>query len=441
MGERGRTLRSVLVIAFGAFVLVTWLLRAWYGRWIADDYCFATMAWRDGFWHGQWLMYERLNGRVSVSFLMAVITSMGRDTIPAAAIVLMGAWLAGAWRAVHSALAELQAGTSLLEEWAGALVFVAAIVSITPDPYQPLIWLLGLVTYGLPVICATWLAVLILRPQSPIQLGAVAALSFIAGGCSEVAAAAQVIFLAALGASTKRFRVPMMTGAIASAAALLVESLSQGNAIRRALFQPMSIPAAAGVALRDAPLTLATLLMQGAAPLTLLVVFFALAGHGATRVRPAMAVVSLLTMFPIVAMTLFGGFYGTGKVPWARVQFVPVAYVTIALLVAILGLRPSLRPAVSIALTAGTALLVAMAVASAAGGTVRSVHEAREFAAAADRVDTLARRQRGWEIVVSAPREYDLLEFLSPNPDHWTNRCMAEYYGLRSIRTPRLNGR
>ncbi len=426
----------MLAIAFGAYVLVLWLTRAWSGRWIADDYCFATLAWRDGFWRGQALMYARLNGRVSVSFLMAVITSMGRFTTPTLAIVMMIAWLAGAWRAVHSALVLLQARASLVEEIAGALAFVAVIVSVAPDADQPLVWLLGLVTYGLPIVCATWLAVLILQPRSPLQLVAVAALAFIAGGCSEIAATAQIIFLTALTPFTKRLRAPMIAASIASAGALLVEWLSAGNAIRRGLFQPLPIRAAATTALASAPLTLATLLMQGAAPFAVLIVFFALAGDRVTRIRQAAVTVALLTMLPIVAMTLFGGYYGTGRIPWARVQFVPVAYVTIALLLAALGLRPTTRAPVAIGLTAAVALLVMLEVMSTANGRLQSMREAREFAVAADRVDKLARQQRGRPLVVRAPSEYDFLEFLSPDPDHWTNRCMADYYGLQSIRTP-----
>lgn len=429
-------MRSVLVIAFGVYVLALWLARAWSWRWIADDYCFATMTRHDGFWRGQALMYAKLNGRISVSFLMAVITSMGRLTTPSVAIVMMMAWLTGAWRAVHSVLKLLEAGASRLEEVAGAIVFVAVIIAVAPDSDQPLIWLLGLITYGLPIVCATWLPALVLQKRSSSQLAAVAALMFIAGGCSEVAAAAQIIFLTALMPLTKRFRAPLIAAIIASACALGFEFLSRGNAIRRGLFHPLPVPAAAAAALSGAPAVLATLLLQGSLPFALLIVYFAFAGERVKRVRPAVTIAALVTTVPIVAMTLFGGYYGTGRFPWARVQLVPVAYVTAALLVAGLGFRFTARPVVAAGLTAATALLAVFVVTSNVGDPLESMRQSRAFAVAADHVDQLAREQTAQPLVVSAPRQYDFLEFLSSDPDHWTNRCMADYYGLQSIRTP-----
>jgi hypothetical protein len=442
VAERGPTVRAAVAIGFGAFTLLTWSARAWYGRWIADDYCFAILGWRDGFWHGQALMYARLNGRISVSFLMAVITSLGRGTIPALALVTMIVWLIGAWRAAHYAFAMMQARVSTIEEIAGALVFVAAIISVAPDSDQPLIWLLGLVTYGMPIVCATWMAALVLRcaatdrAPSALVVGAVVALAFVAGGCSEVAAAAQLIDLLMLMPFVKRVRPLMIAGAVASAVALLIAALSSGNAVRRALFAPLPIPAAAMSALADAPLTLAALMVQGLAPFAVLIIFFALAGERTKRTPAALAIAAIVASLPIMTATLFGGLYGTGHLPWGRVQFVPVAYATSAILFAAFALPRPRLPSVAIGLTAAMVLLAAVEVVSTASVRVRAIGEARQFAAIADEIDALARKQRGAALVVRAPREYELLEFLSPDPDHWTNRCMAGYYGLTSIRTP-----
>ncbi|HEX7421388.1 MAG TPA: DUF6056 family protein [Thermoanaerobaculia bacterium] len=453
MGERGRSARTIIAIGFSAFVLLAWFARAWSWRWIADDYCFATMAWRDGFWRGQGLMYARLNGRISVSFLMAVITSLGRFTTPALAFLVMAVWLSGARTSVRYAFALVDARVSRLEELAGALVFVAVIISVAPDSDQPLIWLLGLVTYGVPIVCATWMAALILRQAAsggqapppvrtgegawpPPLLAAVAVLAFVAGGCSEVAAAAQVIFLTMLAPFAKRVRPLLIAAALASAAALLIECLSGGNAIRRALFEPLPIPAAAVKAIADTPLMLSTLMMQGIAPFLLLIVFFAFASDGPKRPSRALAISALLSTLPITAMTLFGGLYGTGHLPWARVQFVPVAYTTAALVFATLAVPLPGRASVALAFTLAVALLIGVDVLSTSAAHVQTIRDARQFALTADQIDDAARHGRGAALVVRAPREYQLLEFVSPDPDHWTNRCMANYYGLTSIRTP-----
>lgn len=432
MGERGRTARAIIAIGFSAFVLLAWLARAWSWRWIADDYCFATFGGNDGFWRGQALMFARLNGRISVSFLMAVITSLGRFTTPAFAFLVMGLWLFGAWSAVRSALALAEARASKPEELAGALLFVAVIVSVAPDSDQPLIWLLGLVTYGVPIVCATWMAALILRKSA---LVAVVVLAFIAGGCSEVAAGAQLIILTMLAPFAKRVRPWLTAAAVASAAALLIESISPGNAIRRSLFEPMPIPVAAINATAATPLMLGTLIIQGIAPFLLLVVFFAFAGDGPKRTNRALAISALLSTLPITAMTLFGGLYGTGHLPWARVQFVPVAYTTAALVFGALAAPRPQRASVALAFTLIGTLLIGIDVVSTFASRVQMVRDARQFAAIADQVDEAARHRRGAALVVRAPREYQLLEFVSPDSGHWTNRCMANYYGLISIRT------
>jgi Family of unknown function (DUF6056) len=459
VGERGRKARAIIAIGFSAFVLLAWFARAWSWRWIADDYCFATFGGRDGFWHSQALMFARLNGRISVSFLMAVVTSLGRFTTPVLAFLVMGLWPVGAWQAVRYAFALVDARASRLEELAGALLFTAVIVSVAPDSDQPLIWLLGLVTYGVPIVCATWMAAVILwdasggRPSvwvrasartpraearghtEALLLAAVFALAFVAAGCSEVAAAAQVIILAMLAPFAKRVRALFVAAAIASATALLIESISPGNAIRRALFDPMSIPVAAINATAATPLMLSTLMMQGIAPFLLLVVFFAFAGDVPKRTSRALGISALLSTLPITAMTLFGGLYGTGHLPWARVQFVPVAYTTAALVFAALAVPRPRRESIALVFTLVAALLIGIDVVSTFGSRVQMIRDARVFAMTADQIDDAARHRRGAALVVRAPREYQLLEFVSPDPDHWTNRCMANYYGLTSIRT------
>jgi hypothetical protein len=251
-----------------------------------------------------------------------------------------------------------------------------------------------------------------------------------------VAAAAQIIFLMTLVPFAKRVRSLLIAAAVASAIALFIESVSSGNAIRRALFEPLPIPAAAAKAIADTPLMLGTLLMQGIAAFVLLIVFFAFAGDREKRAGRAIAISALLSTLPIMALTLFAGLYGTGHLPWGRVQFVPIAFTTAALVLAAFAIPRPRHPSVVIVLTAAMALLVTVEIVSTTTSRLQAIEDARQFAIVADGIDRAARSRPGAVLVVRAPREYELLEFVSPDPDHWTNRCMAEYYGLTSIRTP-----
>jgi len=123
------------------------------------------------------------------------------------------------------------------------------------------------------------------------------------------------------------------------------------------------------------------------------------------------------------------------------VQFVPVAYTTAALVFTALAVPRPRRASVALAFTLAVALLIGVDVLSTSAAHVQTIRDARQFALTADQIDDAARHGRGAALVVRAPREYQLLEFVSPDPDHWTNRCMANYYGLTSIRTPLPYGR
>jgi len=121
------------MIAFGAFVLLTWLFRAWYGRWIADDFCWEVASRRHGFWRAQEFLYLTLNGRFSVTFFLDAMARLGRWIEPYLAIGAMVLWLVSACRAARHAFAAAGAEASRIEEIAGGIAFVAAVVAAAPD--------------------------------------------------------------------------------------------------------------------------------------------------------------------------------------------------------------------------------------------------------------------------------------------------------------------
>jgi uncharacterized protein DUF6056 len=414
-----------MAIVYGAFVLLTWLPRALAGRWIADDYCFALSSVRDGFWRSQQLVYLNASGRFSVAFFYAALTRLGRWAAPYIAIALMIVWIVAACRAMSYALAE----ASRLEQIAGGIAFVAAVVAASPDTYQPLIWTGGVATYGLPVICATVIAALILSGK-PRRLPLVILLAFFSGGCSEVAAAAQAIFSIALAPFFRRARSPLIATAIASAAALAIVAIAPGNFKRRTLFVGLPIPDAVSTALIDTPRMLEAILVQGYAPFVVMMVFFALTRRNVLQARIVIAAV--VASCAVITVTLSGALYGTGRLPWGRVQFIPVAYTALGLIFIAFAIRVEKR-LIAAALTAAMVLLGLVDIVSTTRPRTDAIVEARQFATRTDEIDRLARSRRGQHLIVRAPQEYEFLEVLSRDPRHWTNRCMADYYGLTSI--------
>ncbi len=413
-----RALRAALLLAFGAFVLGTWLARAWCARWIADDFCFAVSGIRDGFWRSQALVYQNASGRYTVAFLYAVVTRFGAWTARWLAIGALGLWIAAAWRCLRRA--EARRST---ESFAIAIGFVAAIVNAAPDAYQPLIWTGGLLTYGLPVIGATVMAALIEGPAVILF-----ALAIVFGGCSEVAAVAQIAFGTALAVVLPPFRRALVAIAAGSAIALVVVSIAPGNFQRRTLFHPLPLPQALVTAIEKTVPTYGQILVEGCTLFVPLMVVIAL---GSVRVPWRVAWAAVAASIVVVSAAVFGGLVGTGRLPWGRVQFVPVAYVTIALVLMALALRIERYAAIA---TLVSVLFGATGIATTAPARMAEIRESIQFAQAADRV---AAAPRGTHAVVVAPHDFDYLDFVHRDPDFWSNRCIASWYGLLSVRSSR----
>lgn len=417
VGERGRTVRAAMLIGFGAFVILTWTARAWYGRWIADDYCFAVSSVRDGFWQSQAHVYMTAAGRFSVAFLYALLTRLGPWTAPVFAIAAMATWILASWRAAHHALHTL-----LIEEIALAVGFVGAVLNAAPDTYQPLIWTGGLFTYGIPVIGISILAAGVLGGTSPALL---ALLSFFFAGCSEIAAAAQVVFAVGLAVVYPRFRRAVVAIAIGSLAGFILVAIAPGNFQRRTLFQPLPISQALITAATSAPLVLWGFLRDGFLLFVPLVAFIA-SLRAPTREDARRSTVLVVCAVVVVVGALFAGLVGTGRLPWGRVLFVPVAYFTVALAL-IRWPRPRFG------LTALMAIAGLLGCLISAQSRFDAIRDARDFARAADRVRAVALQSKGQAVKVAAPRTYEYLEYLAADPNHWTNRCVADYYDLTSI--------
>jgi len=126
--------------------------------------------------------------------------------------------------------------------------------------------------------------------------------------------------------------------------------------------------------------------------------------------------------------TIFAGLTGTGLLPWGRVQFVAIAYVAIALVFVALALRIERYAAVA---TLATIAFVVIGLVTTARTRLDEIHDSRQFSAIADRIARSPAR------VVAAPHDFDYLEFVTRDPNHWSNRCVADYYRLQSIRSSR----
>jgi hypothetical protein len=286
----------------------------------------------------------------------------------------------------------------------------------------------GLLLLGLPLFLSRlvgWPVVLALG------LIVLFVLAIVFGGCSEIAALSQTVFAGTFAILSRRARPLLTSISVGSAVALVIVAIAPGNFHRRELFHPLPIPDASLAAVGEAIPTFGKILVEGSTLFVPLIVFLALIG---ARIPYLAGLSALVAGVVLVAATIFAGLAGTGRLPWGRVQFIPIAYVTIAIVLfaLILGVERYATLATVVMI-----VFAVLAVVTTARSGMTDIDDSRRFAAAADRVERSARVDSGAAIVVAAPHDFDYLEYVHADPKFWSNRCMASYYGLTSIRSGR----
>src|SRR5262249_53570200 len=139
---RGASL--ALAAALGLALAVHGLVGA-YGRYIADDFCWAGILRTEGFFNAQLHWYMDYSPRYAFTFLVNLTELAGPGIVPALPAAAILVWLiALSWNFAQFGIPTLPA--IILAE-------VAALASLqtAPDLPQSLYWQTGLLTYLLPL--------------------------------------------------------------------------------------------------------------------------------------------------------------------------------------------------------------------------------------------------------------------------------------------------
>ncbi len=366
-----------------------------------------------------------------------------------------------------------------LTAFALTAVLVYATVYSTANAVQSFYWLSGTLSYTVPLIFLTLFVGVVAHAQRRLpdrrpgipRLLLAAALTFIAGGLSEIYIATQtgLLLLAVLitlrhaSKAVKRISMPLMLSGLAgSVLAMAIVMLAPGNAVRQAFFTRPTYPLLAtalsplyalmflvGFVLLS-PITTAALILGCA------VLAFALqpedgewslqaASLIADRRRAARWIV-LSLIAPVAfsyAPTLYTVFGGPPARALVIPQFIVTAVVAFWSLVAGLSLRRtfahraqdqprSQKPRLLLLL--GILMLIPL---GSAWRTLSIAGELQSYALKWDQRDRQVRNAaaRGEKsVVVQALGYTGRLEDLDLDPKHWLNLCVARYYGLDAVR-------
>jgi len=174
-----------------------------FSRYVADDFCSASVLAQHGLMGAQTFWYQNWSGRFTFVLVIDLLNALGAWTVPLTPPLLLTAWVAAAAAAVHPWLRQLfgiqaRAWSPLL-----ALLLVVASLGSAPAVWEDLYWQTGAVTYLMPIVLSLAFAATLWRVRSAVfggrpywpWIGLGAIMIAIAAGCSETAMAALVCAL------------------------------------------------------------------------------------------------------------------------------------------------------------------------------------------------------------------------------------------------------
>jgi Family of unknown function (DUF6056) len=460
-------------------VLSAYAFRGWFARYTADDYCTAGIERAAGFLQAQAYWYESWSGRFTYYIVSGLVEYAGTgivQVLPGAALIAFVG--VGAWALMPVAAAQRWPVPILTTSVLSAALVVACLQG-APNLEQALYWQTGMLTYLLPLVLLTfaagWLVRRIRGVGSPSRLDVAgnAALLFAIAGLSETTLAVQLTLLP-LGALFALLLPPgrrrpalvlLTTGWAATIIAAVIFVAAPGNyrhevsltgSVRGLGQVGLAVHASAGFAglfARSVEFRARTAVLV----LLCLSVWFGL--HAARAHRPAstaqdwlkracLIVGTVICGWVLLVAAAIPGYFAQGWDPPERAQFVAVWLVAVGL--AVLGcligeIAGQVLRTLGLRLDAvrlspvWTAACLVLAVGSLfiARGTLALVPADAAYAADWDMLDTTIRTEAasGGPVVVprTLPNHYGF-DFLTTDPAYYPNPCVAQFYGVPSIR-------
>jgi hypothetical protein len=440
MGDRSQR-RVALVV--GAVLALPLCVYAWIGsfaRYTADDYCWAGVLRTEGFFNAQVSWYTAYSPRYAFTFLVNLVELAGPAIVPALPAVAIVVWIASlTW-----SLRQFDIRLATLPRTASAFLLAELVALATlqtaPDLPQSLYWQTGMLTYLLPLVLATLLMGWIRRGTTTWWALLLSGLvTFVAGGLSEtylipqnVALTLALLVSVATGhrPQSKHFAAALVGGVLALLAIVVAPATSQ-----RVGGSPADLWLASSAAIATAAVQVLRLIRYF--PFTILL---CLALPGVLGAKCHVDKRWFLAVSAGVAITLpfcyFPSFYAQNGNPPARSLIVPGAILIGYLIFTGYAFAARLQQVLPEPRRLAVALALALVPIGIAVVSLPEQAAAAEHAALWDAEDRQIRASRDAgeaDLTVSHLSPYLGENFVTPDRENWFNRCVARYYGVRSI--------
>ncbi len=447
-----------------------------FSRYMADDYCTAQVAQREGvigsvaWWYNNWA------GQYTNWTMKGIASLIGPGFATILPTLIIGLWLIMLMWMLYELSLTVGLAWNRYAIMLLSTVIIFATIDGFPNAIQSLYWIGANIPYTTPLIFLIFLVAFCTRVfrsysgrQSLFPAWIVTVLvTFVAGGLSEVYTVFQVTLLT-LCVWVLLFRAPegikgialklLAVALFSTLIALIIVVFAPGNAVRQAFFtHTESLPelVAQTVVVSAGYIVLA---LGVFAPLPLLITVV-VSGLIAYQIRPVHVQPSPKRLYALMGLSagialllimscLLPALYGLGNIPSSRAYTIPqfVLVCTAAFWGYLMGLglrsRQTHAPTTSrksLVYVAALAALLVVGPLASTGRTLTLLPDFQTYASEWDARDRAIREAvgQGIERFETTVFTFDLgamagLDIITSNPAGWVNGCAASYYGLESI--------
>jgi hypothetical protein len=443
-----------------------------FSRFMADNYCFASRVQANGILKAQQIWYNSWTGRFSFNFAESLGGWLGAHAVSYLPPFSLALWLV----VLIGTLSRFRLANGPLADWGAAILLGTLILFTTLDSIpiiaQSFYWVDGMHNYVVPLIWMTFYVGLLSYHKDRqwtskgmiVWLALSAAITFVAGGFSEMYGALQIGALSMalvlgwlIGSPLfRRTTLPLIaSGLLGSLVAIAIVVVAPGNKVRQEFFPPPpDLLSLVRLALSLAGRFIQYVVARSPVNVLAAFVFPAILRAGfisgdVAGLRSRRAMVGALLGIPVATFVLLVccaavSAYGISGIPPLR-SFVIPQYIVICALVAwgyTLGYIIQQTDLVeafrreSWLWQAGLGAMVVILGGSALQATQRTLAQAPLFsayAAAWDEVDSLVLAAKAQGVTrVSVPLLKNPASLEEPGADstNWVNQCVSDYYGV-----------
>lgn len=149
----------LLFLIVGLPILVGAVYQGQFVRYIADDFCTASIAHTQGWWQAQVYWYQQWSGRFGFTAIVSALELTGLTIVPLLPFITIIIWGIGLTWLIYKCMRLLGYYNATLMPALSLTVLTLAVYVLTnPQPGQAFFWFTGNLTYTLPLVCLTFLA-------------------------------------------------------------------------------------------------------------------------------------------------------------------------------------------------------------------------------------------------------------------------------------------